>query len=140
MKSWFLYLKRLLHSLSKLPVAVCYLYRGVKEDSHASYPQDSAFVWWGFSFCTTTIDVLSQKQFLVTEGPRTISSIESYSGKDICKHSMISTANEMLLPAARYFKVISSLSSDGGLHKIEIGEIEPSFPLIESVIDKKIYS
>ena len=60
LKPWFLYMKLLIFSLSKLSSRSMHVYRGIKEDLHDAYPKGSTFVWWGFSSCTTSIDVLSQ--------------------------------------------------------------------------------
>ena len=133
LKPWFLYLKLLVFSLSKLPPHTRTVYRSVKEDLHEAYPKGSTFIWWGFSSCTSTIGVLSQPNFLGTTGARTIFNIESDSGKDISQHSVIPTENEVLLLAARYFKVIDTLCPAKDLHIIQAREIEPPFPLIELV-------
>ena len=133
LRPWFLYLKLLVFSLSKLPPHTRTVYRGVKEDLHEAYPKGSTFVWWGFSSCTLTMDVLSHEDFLGTTGARTIFNIESDSGKNISKHSMIPTEDEVLLLAARQFQVISILHPAKDLHIIQVREIEPPFPLLEPV-------
>ena len=44
LKPWFLYIKLLIYSLSKLPSSHGQVYRGVKEDLHEAYPKGSTFV------------------------------------------------------------------------------------------------
>ncbi|CAF4896092.1 unnamed protein product, partial [Rotaria magnacalcarata] len=70
------------------------------------YPEGKTFVWWGFSSCTSKMSVLQNEQFLGTTGPRTLFTIECDSGKDIRKYSCFQTEDEILLPAARQFKVV----------------------------------
>ena len=133
LKPWFSYLKLLIYSLSKLPSTRRVVYRGVKEDLHASYPKDSTCVWWGFSSCTASIGVLQKEQFLGKAGTRTMFNIECHSGKDIRRHSFFSNEHEVLLLAARQFKVVDSLDSGNGLYIIQLREIDPPFPLLEPV-------
>ena len=133
LKPWFPYLKLLVYSLSKLPSTLRTVYRGIKKDLHASYPKGRTFVWWGFSSCTTSVDVLQMEEFLGKTGTRTMFNIECHSGKDIRRHSFFSTEEEVLLLAARQFRVVGSLDSGNGLHIIQLKEIDPPFPLLEPV-------
>ena len=133
LKPLFLYLKLLIYSLSKLTTTLRLVYRGVKKDLHSSYPAGHTFVWWGFSSCTTSVDVLQVEDFLGKTGTRTMFIIECHSGRDIRQHSFFPTENEVLLLAARQFQVISSLDSGNGLHIIQLKEIESPFPLLEPV-------
>ena len=133
LKPWFLYLKLLIYSLSKLPTTLRTVYRGVKEDLHNLYPEGSTLVWWGFSSCTTAVKVLQTEEFLGKTGTRTMFTIECHSGRDIRQHSFFSTEEEILLLAARQFKVVGSFDSGSGLHIIQLKEMEPPFPLLEPV-------
>jgi hypothetical protein len=131
LKPWFRYLKLVLTALSKLPSARRCVYRGMRADLHQSYPKGRVCVWWGFSSCTSTLEVLQSEDFLGKKGNRTMFTIECDTGKDIRNHSMFQTENEILLPAARQFRVVSSLDSGNNLHIIQLREIEPIFPLLE---------
>jgi len=133
LRPWFQYLKLFIFSLSKLPSFTRNIYRGVKEDLHEQYPKDSTFVWWGFSSCTRSIDVLETEEFLGTKGKRTMFIIEGSAGTDIQHHSFYPTENEILLLAARQFRVEACLNMGNGLFTIQIREIQPQFPLLESV-------
>ena len=133
LKPWFSYLKLLIYSLNKLPSKTCTVYRGVKENLHELYPEKKTFVWWGFSSCTTAVKVLQSETFLGKTGTRTMFHIECHSGKDIRHHSIFPTEAEVLLLAARQFRVLSSYDSGNGLHIIQIKEIDPKFPLLEPV-------
>ncbi|CAF1408636.1 unnamed protein product [Rotaria sordida] len=132
-KPWFLYLRLILTALAQLPSSVCNVYRGVKRDMRKEYPEGKTFVWWGFSSCTSKISVLQNGQFLGTTGPRTFFTIECNSGKDIRKYSCFKAEDEILLPAARQFKVEACLSQGKDLYLIQLKEIQPPFPLIELV-------
>jgi hypothetical protein len=135
---WFLYLRLFLASLSKLQSTPLTVYRGVKTDLHHLYPEGKTFVWWGFSSCTAAVKVLQSEEFLGKTGERTMFNIECNSGKDIRRHSFYRKEDEILLLAARQFKVMSCLDSGNGLYIIQLKEIEPRFPLIEPVPEVSI--
>ncbi|CAF4575534.1 unnamed protein product [Rotaria socialis] len=130
---WFLFLKLILTALAHLPSMARTVYRGVKQDLRKEYPEGRTLVWWGFSSCTSKINVLQNKQFLGNTGPRTFFTIECDSGKDIRKYSCYQAEDEILLPAARQFKVVACLSQGKDFYVIQLKEIQPPFPLIERV-------
>ncbi|CAF3713037.1 unnamed protein product [Rotaria sp. Silwood1] len=132
-KPWFLFLRLILTALAQLPSTVSYVYRGIKRDMRKEYPEGKTFVWWGFSSCTSKLSVLQNEQFLGMTGPRTLFTIECDSGKDIGKYSCFQAEDEILLPAARQFKVMGCLSQGKDLYLIQLKEIQPPFPLIELV-------
>ncbi|CAF4112214.1 unnamed protein product, partial [Adineta steineri] len=76
LKPWFLYLKLILTALEKLPSRRCHVFRGVNLDLSNQYTKGKKFVWWGFSSCTTSIEVLENEQFLDKTGERTMFTIE----------------------------------------------------------------
>ena len=133
LKPWFLYLKLLITSLSKLPTTVGTVYRGVRENLHSAYPKDSIVFWWGFSSCTKSVDVLQAKEFLGKTGTRTMFNIECHSGRDIAQHSFFQTEKEVLLLPARQFQVVGSLDPGNDLHIIQLKEIDSPFTLLEPV-------
>ena len=132
-KPWFLYLKLFLNAFTRLPSTHRTVYHGVKLDLMKQYPVGKTVVWWPFSSCTSSINVLENKQFLGTTGPRTIFSIDCDSGKDIRRHSY-HKSEEILLPPARQFKVMASVSPVPNRYIIELKEIESPFPLLPSVV------
>ncbi|CAF4845225.1 unnamed protein product, partial [Rotaria sp. Silwood1] len=77
--------------------------------------------------------VLENEQFLGTKGSRTFFTIQCHSGKDIKKYSYFKAEDEILLPAARQFKVESCLTQGTDFYMIQLKEIQPPFPLIELV-------
>jgi hypothetical protein len=128
LKPWFLYLKLFITALTRLPSQVRTVYRGVKMDLSASYPDDKTFVWWGFSSCTSSMKTLKSEQFLGQTGVRTLFAIECFSGKDIRRHSYYPSEDEILLIAARQFVVVACLSQPPDLHIVQVKEVEPTFP------------
>jgi hypothetical protein len=131
LKPWLLYLKLFMKSLSKLPSIHCYVYRGAQIDLSHEYPKGKTFIWWGFSLCNRSIEIFENKQDLNKTEQRTRFKIECKSGKDIRNHSFHKINDEILLLSAQYYKVISSLDADNGLHIIQIKEID-SFPVLQS--------
>lgn len=134
LKPFYLYLKLFATSLQKLPTFNQTIYRGIKRNMSEQYKQDDQFVWWAFSSCTKSLNVLESEQFLGKTGPRTLFAINSLSGKDIQNHSFFSTEDEILLIAARKFQVVSTLDSGNDLFIIQLKEIESDYPLLESPI------
>jgi hypothetical protein len=132
LKPWFLYLKLFFTALSLLPSTPRTVFRGMKRNEKHRYKKGEKVVWWGFSSCTSKMDVLNNEAFLGASGERTFFTIECQSGKDIQQHSYFKSENEVLLPAAREFKVESILSQPGGLNMIQLKETQPKYPLIES--------
>jgi hypothetical protein len=131
LQAWFPYLKLFLTALERLPPKHRTIYRGVKRDLHEYYTKDKIIDWWAFSSCTTSIGVLKQDLFLGKTGDRTMFTIECLSGKDIRKHSIFPSEDEVLLPAATRFKVVDSLDHGHGLHMIQLEEIKPPEPLLQ---------
>jgi hypothetical protein len=132
---WFLYLRLVMTSFAKIPFDSNRLtvFRGVKLDLSAQYPQGSTVTWWGFSSCTTSLEVLSNERFLGKSGTRTLFSIDCHSAKSIKQYSFYPEEEEVLLPPARQFQVIGCLNQGNGLHIIQLKEIQPKFPLINPI-------
>jgi hypothetical protein len=133
LKDWFLYLKLIITSLSKIRSIPRRLFRGVKLDLSKDYRKGDQIVWWAFSSCTDSLEVLETPTFLGKKGVRTLFIIDCYSAKDIRDHSRYSTENEVLLPPARQFQIASSLDAGNDLHIVQLQEIKPAFPLIDEV-------
>ena len=133
LKPWFRYLKLFIIALLRLPSISCHIYRGIKENLAKDYPTGSIFVWWAFSSCTKTIEVLETDTFLGQDGERTIFNIHCNSGIDIGEHSFLPHGNEILLLAARRFQVDSCANLGHGLHMVQVKEIAAPFPLLADV-------
>ncbi|CAF1104339.1 unnamed protein product [Adineta steineri] len=136
LKPWFSYLKLVLTALEKLPSTRCTVFRGVNLDLANQYTKGKTFVWWGFSSCTTSIEVLENEQFLDKTGQRTLFTIECDSGKDISHHSYYQSEQEVLLLAARQFTVVSCLRPAPGLHMIQLKETKPPITLLQPVTNQ----
>jgi hypothetical protein len=133
LRPWFLYLRLILTALAHLPSERHVVNRGVRKDLRAQYATGKTFIWWGFSSCTSSIDVLESEQFVGQMGTRTLFQIDCHSGKDVKKHSFIPSENEILLLPARQFVVQGCLNSGNGLHIIQLKEVDPPHPLLEPV-------
>ena len=133
LKPWFSYLKLFLTALSRLPSNQRPIYRGITRDLRKYYQGGQTILWWSFSSCTLKMDVLNNDQLLGLKGARTLFVIESSSGKDIRKHSVYKNEDEVLLPAARQFEVLSCMPQGGGLNIVQLRETESPVRLIELV-------
>jgi hypothetical protein len=139
LKPWFLYLKLILTALSRLSSVNRFIFRGIKGDMRKDYPEGKIIYWWGFSSCTSTMGVLKNEDYLGSSGPRTMFTIECFSGKDIRQHSHFQNEAEILLPPGRQFEVVSCLDQGNDLYAIQLKEIEPAFPLLEPISQVKIF-
>ena len=133
LKPWFRFLKLFIVALLRLPFIQAHIYRGIKANLAKEYPTGSDFVWWAFSSCTKTIEVLEAPTFLGRHGERTIFNIHCSSGIDIREHSFHQNENEILLLAARQFQVDSCADFGHGLHMIQVKEMPSPFPLLAEV-------
>ena len=130
---WFLYLRLILTALAYLSSKCCSVFRGVKESLWTEYPKGKTFIWWAFSSCTSSVEVLENEQFFGKTGDRTLFQIECTTAKDIKKHSFVESEDEILLLPARQFQVTSCLDSGNGLHIVQLKEVQPPYPLLEPV-------
>lgn len=127
---WFLYLRLIVHALSKLPLSTPrVIYRGVKGDFEADYGQGNETIWWSFSSCTESMRVLDN--YVGNDGPRTIFNILCRAAIDIRAHSYFRTEEEFLLYPGRQFRVRSSYNAGNGLHIVDMEETEPPFCLFQ---------
>lgn len=134
LKPWFLYLKLILTGLNKLPsIGGRPIYRGVKQNLSHIYRPGKIIVWWGFSSCTSTINVLDKEEFLGKNGMRTLFTIEGKNAKDIQRHSMYPEENEVLFMPATQFEVIGQYQPSSDVHMIQLKETEPIYPLRDSI-------
>ncbi|CAF1500120.1 unnamed protein product [Adineta steineri] len=138
LKPWFSYLKLILTALEKLPSIRCHVFRGVNLDLTNLYTQGKTFIWWGFSSCTTSLEVLENKQFLDKTDQRTLFTIECDSGKDISRHSYYQSENEVLLLPARQFFVVGCLQLAPDLHTIQLKETKAPITLLQPVMNQSV--
>ncbi|CAF4148412.1 unnamed protein product, partial [Adineta steineri] len=138
LKPWFSYLKLILTALEKLPSTRCTVFRGVNLNLTNQYTEGKTFVWWGFSSCTISIEVLEKEQILGKTGERTLFTIECDSGKDIIRHSYYQKEKEVLLLPARQFIVVGCLQPAPGLRMIQLKETMPPFTLLQPVTNQSV--
>ncbi|CAF3462577.1 unnamed protein product [Rotaria socialis] len=130
---WYLYLRLFLNALFRLPLVPAVAYRGVRLDLSNRYIKGESIVWWGFSSCTTSVDVLDSEIFLGKTGRRTMFTLQCKSARDISQHSFYPAEDEVLLMAATQFKVKGCLTQ-GNLYIIQLEETIPPFPLLQPVL------
>lgn len=134
LKPWFLYLKLIITGLAKLPSTEGRtFYRGIKLDMSDMYRSGKQIVWWGFSSCTSRIDVLEGETILGKTGIRSIFAIECKNAKSIRDHSMYPDEDEILLLPATQFKVVGQYRPSADVFMIQLKEIEQLYPLRDPI-------
>ena len=124
MQPWYLYLKLLLTALFKLPPVSCQAYRGVKSKIYQDYLEKKGIVWWAFSSCTKSIDVLKKETFFGQSGDRTLFLLRCSDARDIKAYSAFTTEDEVLVLPGTYFKINGHLDSGNGVHIITLDETQ----------------
>ncbi|CAF3982487.1 unnamed protein product [Rotaria sp. Silwood1] len=132
LKPWFSYLKLFITALFNIQsCSAKVIYRGVKADLHLKYRRGERYIWWAFSSCTLSLEVLEQPMYLGNSGPRTLFNIECMNGKAIKSHSYYKTEDEILLLPGFYFEVVSRVNAGNGLYIIHLRELSPPYVLLE---------
>jgi hypothetical protein len=132
LRPWFRYLKLFLTALAKIPpMPRQTIWRGVRKDFTQDYPKDSQVIWWGFSSCTKSLDVLESQLYLGHTDTRTLFSIETFNARSIRAHSHFKTEDEILLLPGTYLEVKSQLKSSADLNIIHLKQIKPPHQLLE---------
>lgn len=131
-RPWLLYLKLIFTALFRLPSNKIVVWRGVKHNLSRQYDVGKKYVWWAFSSCTESLDVLESECFLGTSGERTLFNITCNNGKRVASYSYIEAESEVILLPATQFLVKGKLNPSPGLYIIQLQEIESEFPLLES--------
>jgi hypothetical protein len=127
LKPWFHYLKLILTALYKLPSLKSVVWRGVRGNVSDQY--DDAHIWWGFSSCTESVEVM--EQFIGKSGVRTLFTIECINGKSIRAHSFYKKENEILLLPGSYFRVVGKWSPAKDLYIVHLRETPAPHPYLE---------
>ncbi|CAF0837436.1 unnamed protein product [Rotaria sordida] len=130
---WFPYLRLILTALARLPSKCRFVFREVRENLWADYLKSKTSIWWGFSSCTSSVEVLKNEQFFDKTGNGTLYQIECTTAKDIKKYLFIADEAEVLLLIHRKFQVKSCLDSGHGLHIVQLEEPKPQYNLLEPV-------
>eukprot|EP00698_Gefionella_okellyi_P003659 TRINITY_DN13427_c0_g1_i1.p1 TRINITY_DN13427_c0_g1~~TRINITY_DN13427_c0_g1_i1.p1 ORF type:complete len:562 (+),score=73.43 TRINITY_DN13427_c0_g1_i1:1651-3336(+) len=114
-KPFFPYLTLLLSALDRLPKREGTLFRGVRKDlksltdrhNQMLYVKDHLVPWWGFSSCTTNLEVLQSNQFLGQAGCRIMFCIEGCTGVDLKLFSACPQEDEILMLPGTMLRVSS---------------------------------
>jgi hypothetical protein len=133
LQPWLSYLKLIFTALSQLPSHRHFIYRAIEMDISEHYPKGKTFVWWTFSSCTSSIEVLENQQFFEKTVSRTLFIIDCSSGKDISHHSYNHLEDEILILPARQFTVKSCFQPASNLHMIHLKELEAPICLLQPV-------
>lgn len=132
LQPWFLYLKLLLTALTKLPsTSIKSVWRGIRDQDSTNYVENHEIVWWGFSSCTKSLNVLKSSLFLGKTGTRTIFSIETFDARSVKDHSDYPNEDEVLLLPGTCMKVRAKLDPEKNLCIIELKQIHSSTELLE---------
>lgn len=131
LRPWRPFLKLFVTALAQLPPKAQSVFRGMRGQRLNDYVEGKTIVWWGFSSCTKKMQVLKQEQFMGSQGDRMFFTIECLTGRDISPFSAHPNEEELLLPAARQFQVISVVPQTGGLTMVQLKETVPPYPLLE---------
>ena len=101
------------------------VFRGVKADLRADYPEGRRVIWHGFCSTTKSAAVLSNPQFCGDSGKRTIFTIKLTQGqaRDITRYSLVAAEGEVLLPPGCRFQVESVLPQGDDLTLIQLREL-----------------
>ena len=127
LKPWFRYLKLFLTALYKLPSHKGTVWRGVRGNLSDQYEDDH--IWWGFSSCTESVDVM--EQFVGKSGVRTLFNIECINGKAIRAHSFYKKESEILLMPGTYLRVVGKWSPAKDLYIVQLRETPAPRPYLE---------
>uniref|UniRef100_A0A6B2L407 NAD(P)(+)--arginine ADP-ribosyltransferase n=1 Tax=Arcella intermedia TaxID=1963864 RepID=A0A6B2L407_9EUKA len=132
---WKYYLHYLFSAVRKLPKFNGTVYRGVRENLVAKYPEKfvkgAKIVWNPFSSTTTHLEVI---QNFLGEEESTIFTLESTtSGRSISQFSAMPTEAEILIPPGTRFEIISILS----LGKVKIIQMK-QIPTLERMLQFEV--
>eukprot|EP00698_Gefionella_okellyi_P018251 TRINITY_DN5452_c0_g1_i1.p1 TRINITY_DN5452_c0_g1~~TRINITY_DN5452_c0_g1_i1.p1 ORF type:complete len:276 (-),score=55.76 TRINITY_DN5452_c0_g1_i1:207-929(-) len=131
-RPYFSYMALLLSALNKLPkFEKPIVYRGVKGNLSADYPNGKEGVWWAFSSCTKSLQALESPLFCGPDGDRTVFAIRCNNGVSITEFSSFKNEDEVLLPAGFYFVVEGAANLGHGLRMIQLAEKPAEFKLVE---------
>jgi len=112
------------------------LWRGVREDLSEFYPKGEFQIWWSFSSCTNSLEVLHQPQFVGKSGIGTLFCIEgTTTGKNISRHSYFKREDEILLLPGTSLQVRSSIRRADGFHIVHLRQAKPPYELLVSPFD-----
>ena len=132
LEQWHSYLRLFLNGLQQLPTTHTMAYRGVPLDLTSKYIKGETIVWWGFSSCTTDVEVLQKEIFLGDKGARTMFTLECETARNIRKHSFFPVEEEVLLLAATKFQVNGCLRQ-GDLRIVQLKEITKPPSLLQPI-------
>lgn len=134
LEPWYKFLALFLAGLLKVPKTTePTIFRAMDLNVMKDYVTGHEVTWWGFSSCTTRVDVLEEK-FLPKSGARTLFIIKTINGRDIALLSEIPDEKEVLLLPGSKFRVLSKLNVAHDFVQIQLEEM--SCPNISHLLSK----
>ena len=130
-KPFFSYLRLLLEALRQLPKQKRTVYRGVKLDLSAKFKKGDEPVWWSVTSTSTTMEVLQSKDFCGQDGPRTVFVVQASHARDIAAFSAFASEEELILLPGAQLQVKAVVPMGGGLHLVQMDEVDEPMSLIE---------
>jgi hypothetical protein len=129
-KPYFPYLRLLITAMAKLKKEQGSedrtLNRGVNKELVLTHPdvyrQSQTLRWWPFSSCTKQIEELETKQFMGTEGERTLFQITTSKGVDVSDFSAVKREAEVLLPPGISLRIGGILRMKDGLTIVTLAD------------------
>jgi hypothetical protein len=121
-------LKLLLMALYKLPRVGGLAYRGVRENMHDSFVENTIATWWAFSSTARSISVMENSVFAGYKGQRTIFTIEVCAAFDVSRYSALANESKLLLAPGTRLKVVGRFSPEPNVHMISLVQ-QPFVPL-----------
>jgi hypothetical protein len=134
LKPWFPYLNLVLTALFKMPSVTTIVWREVKAKLHHLYEKGKFYIWWSFTSCTLSVELLENPMYLGDSGERTLFSIECFSGKAIKNYSYYQYEDEILLLPGTYLEVTGKAKIGDGFYIIRMRDVKPPHVLLEPPI------
>lgn len=129
---WFLYLKLVITALIRLPSRKRTIYRGIQSKVHRQYPNGKNILWWDFALCTQSLELLQSDRYLNPQQTRTIITLDSYSSKDISRHSFFPTTDMVLLLPGCQFRTIECTKRNHQYYSIQLKEVPSAWTFLQS--------
>lgn len=128
---WFLYLKLVITALIRLPSQKRTIYRGIQSKVHRQYPKGKNIFWWDFALCTQSLELLQSDRYLNPKQTRTIITLDSYSSKDISRHSFFPTTDMVLLLPGCQFQMIETHKRKHQYYSIQLKEVPSAWTFLQ---------
>ena len=124
LKSFFHYLRLFLSGIYQLPMQSRQLYRGVKANLATQFVVGQEVVWWSITSATSKLSVLSNPDFMGSDGDRTQFIITAIGAIDISAYSRYPAECECILLPGTVLKVEDVLDAGHGLQQVKLTQVK----------------